>query len=83
MAAMMVASAMPAFAQGVGPGGCPAPGEAFKSELPQAFGQGIEDSSPPARWTINRGPFPTGVADICTPSSNLAEPYPVQVPYNP
>jgi hypothetical protein len=66
MAAMMVASAMPAFAQGKGPGGCPAPGTAVKDTSPQEFGQGVEGAVPIAFGTVNGQPFPTAVADICT-----------------
>jgi hypothetical protein len=70
MAAMMVVSAMPAFAQGKGPGPCPPPGTAVKATSPQEFGQGVEGAVPIAFGTINFGgerfPFPTGVADICT-----------------
>ena len=79
MAALMVANAMPAFAQG-GPGGCQAPGTLFTSPNPedpddvglnpQDFGQGESPSAPPPRWTIGGDPFPSGVADNCTPSQN-------------
>jgi hypothetical protein len=59
MAAMMVASAMPAFAQGKGPGPCPPPGTDFSDEI-------AEGSVPPAFGTLQGEPFPTGIADICT-----------------
>jgi hypothetical protein len=69
MAAMMVASAMPAFAQGSGPGNCPTPGASIEDLAQNPF-----LPPPPFNNVINEegepiSPFEGFVARLCTPSA--------------